>query len=68
METPFEAKPTVDLRYMKEALELFAGAEHVTLCVTDPPMPLFLVVECGEHAAVVLPVLESASLPRPSAA
>ena len=68
METPFEAKPTVDLRYMKEALEQFAGAEYVTLCVTDPPMPLFLFDESGENAAVVLPVRESASLPRQSAA
>lgn len=68
MEASFEAKPAVDLRYMKEALEQFAGAEYVTLCVTDPPMPLFLFDESGENAAVVLPVRESASLPRQSAA
>lgn len=45
-----------DLRFMKEALEQFSGAEYVTLQIADAPMPIFLSEDSGENTALVLPV------------
>lgn len=45
-----------DLRFMKEALEQFDGAEYVTLQIADAPMPIFLSEDSGENTALVLPV------------